>query len=298
MDRKKIIWLGGVLVALLGVALLTGVFDGDVSTVEVPEVTIPADRIDGLRIERGEAPVALARQDGRWRLTEPVGADADSAEVARLLEQLGGLELASVVSTNPERYATYGVDSTAAALVVAHGGRERRLVVSDRGPDYRSRYVRLDDDPRVFATAGPLAVPSDVDRLRDRTVVRLRPSEVTAATVERPEGTFEVRHDDGGWTLVQDGAATPADSAAVARWLGRFARLEASGFLDVPAATVRDSSTHRLTFAMGADAPALWFWTRPGDTLAVAATGAAEALRLPGYQLDTYVPDPETLKRN
>lgn len=289
MQQKQLYILGGVLVLLLAVALLTGVFDRDISTVDVPEVELPAGEVEAIRIARAEAPLVLARDDEVWRLTEPLEAPADSATVARLLEQLGDLALESVVSTSPERYGTYGVDSAATTLTVTWPGGE--------GPDYESVFVRLDEDPRVFATRTRLDVPAGLDAWRDKTVVDLRPADVRAVTVERPEGSYEVRRTAGGWEVVQGGPdAVPADSAAVARWLGRFAPLRADGFAgDTTPAVVQDSTTHRIIFQTNTgDAPVLQLRERAEGVL-VSRPGADAVFRLAAYRLGTYVPDLTTL---
>ena len=134
MQQKQLIWLFGALVALLIIALMTGVFDSEISTVDVPEVTIPADDVEQIRIDRGVQPLELRREAAGWQLTAPMPFPADSTTVARLVEGLAQMELESVVSTNPERYARYGVDSTAQTLTVIWDGTEEQVVLDGNHP--------------------------------------------------------------------------------------------------------------------------------------------------------------------
>jgi len=230
MKQKPLILLLATLIVLLGLAYLTGVFERDASTVDVPDVEIPAEALEQVRIEAPEHTWALQRQGTRWLLTEPVQERTDSAAVARFVRDLGALELESVASNNPERYARYGVDSTASVVSVSWADGARRLVVGNQGPDFQSIYVRLDDDPRVYLTRGRLTVPDDLDRWRDKTIIKLPRASVASVVVEGPEHAFEVHQGPGGWQLVEQNDEAPADSAAVTQWLGRFATMRADGF--------------------------------------------------------------------
>jgi hypothetical protein len=296
MRQKQLMILLGGLVVLLVLALLTGVFDDDeFTTVEVPDVSIPTDEIDRVRLGLPADRVVLERGSGTWQLTEPTPAPADSAAVARLLEGLAAMELESVVSNNPGRYARYGVDSTGKTITADWGGEEHRLVVGNAGPDFQSVYVRLDDDPRVFLTRTRLEVPDAPDRWRDRVALRLPVQQVTRATVTLNEQPFAVRY-DGEWTLERAGSTAPADSNRVIQWLRRFGTLSADGFLDdVTPQEVQDHATHRIDFIASGnlEVGTIWFQEREAD-VAFTRGDVTYKFNAP-TRLPTYFPDPETL---
>ena len=209
---------------------------------------------------------------------------------------LGALELESVASNHPERYARYGVDSTASVVSASWADGARRLVVGNQGPDFQSVYVRLDDDPRVYLTRGRLTVPDDLDRWRDKTIVKLPPPSVASVVVEGPEHAFEVHQGPGGWQVVEQNDAAPADSAAVAQWLGRFATMRADGFIDdLPAAVVREIARYRLVFTTTAGATEIIQLLERDDDLAVTNAARNITYRLRTSRLQTYVPDPASL---
>ncbi|MCH8962256.1 MAG: DUF4340 domain-containing protein [Bacteroidetes bacterium] len=296
MKQKQLLWLLATLIVLLGLAYLTGVFERDASTVDVPDVDIPADALEQVRIEAPEHTWALQRQGTRWLLTEPVQEMTDSAAVARFVRDLGALELESVASNNPERYRRYGVDSTASVVSASWADGDRRLVVGNQGPDFQSIYVRLDDDPRVYLTRGRLTVPDDLDRWRDKTIVNLPRASVASVVIEGPEHTFEVQPGPGGWQLVEQGAEALADSAAVAQWLGRFVTMRADGFIDdLPAAVVRETAGYRLVFTTTAGATETIQLLERDDDLAVTTAARNITYRLRTSRLQTYVPDPASL---
>ncbi|RMH61353.1 MAG: DUF4340 domain-containing protein [Bacteroidetes bacterium] len=295
MQQKQLVWLFGALVALLVLAFVTGVFDAEISTVDVPEVTIPTEAVTHIRIERADAPLELRREASGWHLTAPMAFPADSATVARLLDGLAELELESVVSTNPERYGRYGVDSTAQVLTLAWDGGEQRVVPGRQGPDFQSVYVRIGEDPRVFLARANLTVPEDLTRWRDKTVVEVPPAAVTEVQVRKGETAYTVRRGEG-WQIDEAGTTAPADSAAVERWLGRFAPMRAAGFFDdVPADSVRRAAAHRITLVTGGGTRTLALAERD-EALALAVDGRDVTYRLGATQLNTFLPDPATLK--
>ena len=297
MKQKQLLGLLATLVVLLGLAYLTGVFDRDASTVDVPDVEIPAETVEQMRVEGPEQTWALQRQSGRWLITEPVQAQTDSAAVARFVQDLGNLEIESVASNNPERYSRYGVDSTAKVVAATWADGAARLVVGNQGPDFQSVYVRLDDDPRVYLTRTRLAVPDNLDRWRDKTIVALAPATVAAVLVEGPERSFEVKQGPDGWQVIDQGAEAPADSAAVAQWLGRFASMRADGFIDdLPPAVVREIAGYHLAFTTTAGTTESIRLVERDDAVAVTTVAGAATYRLRTDRLATYVPDPASLK--
>ncbi len=296
MKQKQLLLLLGVLVMLLGVAYLTGVFDSDVSTVDVPRLAIPADDLEQLRIEAPAQTMALTRQGTRWLLTEPMQAITDSATVARFVQDLGALELEAIASNNPDRYTRYGVDSMATTVTAFWPGGTHRLVVGKQGPDFQTIYVRLDDDPRVYLTRGRLNVPQGLDRWRDKTIIDLAPAALASVTVQSPEQAFEVRRGPDGWQVAEQDAAAPADSAAVAQWLRRFAPMTADGFMDDVPAAVLDSAAYQLNFRTTAGATETVRLLQRDDDFAVTNGAAAVTYRLRATRLDSYFPDPESLK--
>ena len=295
MKQNQLLLLLGALIVLLGVAYLAGVFDSNVSTVEVPRLAIPADELAQLRIETPAQTLALSRQGTRWLLDEPVQALTDSATVARFVQALSDLELDAVASNNPERYTRYGVDSTATAVTASWAGETRRLVVGNQGPDYQAIYVRLDDDPRVYVTRGRLTVPQGLDGWRDKTIVRLASSAIASVTVQRPGQTFEVRRGPGGWEVAAPEAA-PADSASVAGWLRRFAPMNADGFIDDIPPALLDSAAYHLAFRTTAGSTEIVRLMEHDGAYAVTNAAGAVTYRLQASRLDAYFPDPETLK--
>ena len=292
MKRKQLLLLLGTLIVLLGVAYVSDVFNDNVTTFEAPKVSFPTDDVDRLTIELPTDSVSLVRQGARWLLQSPVEAMGDSVTIERFLRDLGDIRLESVASNNPARYARYGVDSTATTVTATAGGVVQRLVVSLQGPDYQSIYVRLGDDPRVYATRGRLSVPQQLDRWRHKLIVNLPAHGVASVSVASPDGMFEARLGETGWEI--NGAQ--ADSAAVATWLRRFGPMNADGFFDDIPPQVLTDATYQLAFNTTAGATEILRFMKHAGAVALTNAEAKVTYRLVESKLATLFPDPASLQ--
>lgn len=287
MKQRQIIWLGGVLAFLILIALLTGVFGTDFSTVDVPELAVPAEEVTGIEASAPEWSVDLAREDGVWRLTAPIEAPADSAAVVRLLDDIGDFELRNVVSTNPERYARYGVDSAATRLTLNLNGESRTLLVGESGGS--SSYVRIGDDEAVYQTDRRLRVPNTVDDWRDKRIVDVSPDQIARLSIVGPNRFVVLERGDGSWSMMDAGEPMEADSARVRRYLDRFNPLSADGFFETAPAESDSSFTVRIETGEGAERRIEL--SPSGDDIAARVDGGEAVFRIRGYRMSQVVPE-------
>jgi len=108
------------------------------------------DAVTRIDLETPRLSLTVEREGDAWRVTRPLVDRAEATTMRGLLSALEMLTPEAVVSTNPERYARYGVDSTGKALTVHMDGDETHLVIGKLSPDAQSVYLRYEDDPRVL----------------------------------------------------------------------------------------------------------------------------------------------------
>ncbi|MBO6574535.1 MAG: DUF4340 domain-containing protein [Rhodothermales bacterium] len=293
MNGNRLSLLAGALVVLLGAAWMLDVFDSEPTTIRVPEVEIPKEEVSEVTVQTDDWTASLTRQAGRWQLTEPVEALADSNTVNRLLNTLEGLELQTIVSTNPDRHERYGVDQASAQyLTVRWKDQEQVIVVAEQGPDFSSSYVRLAEDPIVYASSR-ITVPSTLDQLRDKVFVDVAGESVSAASVQGPEFRYSLeRGGDSGWSF---GDGSTADSIQVANWLRRFNPLRLDGFED---GLTADSLTvtHTVTLETAAGPVSLYFEQGDSDMRAW-RNGGPGVMRAFGTRLNSLVQTADALQQ-
>jgi len=245
MNARPVPILLGVLVLLIGVAWLTGTFDRTPSTLDVPELSFDPEDVNRIDLTASGFALTLVREGGRWRLHDP-DAPADSAAVKTLLDDLSGARLQSVVSRSPDRYAEFGVDSTASRVHLSGEDVDRTWMIASSGPGMTSGYVRLDGDARVFSMEPRVRVPATMDRWRDRRVLSVSPISIAQLDIRRPDGGAVLERGDSGWSVGDDGSMAPADSAAVVRYLRNLDPLRVDGFLPAADEDAAAASTHEL----------------------------------------------------
>jgi hypothetical protein len=296
MDKNRHIGrLIGVLVILIIVAYASGTFDSAPSTVDVPEIKIETENIESINIDRPDFSLSATKVNGLWQMTEPIPWLADSVSVRAFLKSLTDLEIESVVSTNPERYSRYGVDSTGSSVRVEFGNDELEVFVSSEGPDFSTSYVRLDGDERVFVGRPRISLPADVNRWRDRTVTAISEANVVSVDVSSPDENYSLERTEQNWSIRLGEETVPADSANVARFFSTYASLRADGFIENE--IVSDSLTHRVTFRMSAGGDQSFSVSEQESELALSYSRENGAIfRFFTSRKDALVPDATTLK--
>jgi len=295
MQNKQILRLVAVLALLLVIAYFTGAFDSAPSTIDVPRLTIDTSEIDQISVQQPAFSVSLQKESGAWRLVTPVTARADSIVVAGLLKDLAEASLESRVSSRPERYSHYGVDSTASRLTLAGNASNTVWTLSSKGPDFSSTYVRIDQDPNVYVVTPRISLPVTLDRWRDKRIMSFSQRSVLEASVTTPEYSYKVAKGATGWTLKDDDTDSVADSAAVSRWLKNFSPLRGDGFYSGSDALT--STTHTFSVRLSDGTSAGLVLGPNGSDIAVLPSGSAGTVyKLFSSRMAALFPDPKMLR--
>ncbi|MCY3999975.1 MAG: DUF4340 domain-containing protein [Bacteroidetes bacterium] len=291
MQQKVILVLSGTLILLLGIAWLSGVFDQNPTNIQVPELDIPTDEVTHLMIELPDATLELEKQTDQWYVRQPVDMLADSSTVARTLDDLSTMTLNNRVTSNPERYSIYGIDSTASVVTLTWPSGSETITISRQGRDFASIYVRLDDESDVYSTNGRVTLNQDPERWRNRMVVNTGMGAVTSARVTRQGSSYEVALIDNSWMV--DGQA--ADSLKITSWLRRFSPLNADGFFDdLPAAILSDAS-YRVDLSTSTNTTVSLQATPAESAVALISGGNQFTYKVFESRLDQLFPELESL---
>lgn len=291
MQQKQTLVLGGTLVVLLIIAWISGVFDRNPSNVDVPELNLSTSEVTHISVTLPDITLTVEKQGMQWFMREPVDMPADSATVARLLNELGDLSLNNRATSNPDRYGIYGIDSTATTVNVAWSDGAEDLVISRQGRDYMSIYVKIGDDPNVYSTKGRVTVSQDLDRWRDRQILDLGTGTVMSARVTRPDGAYEVSLNNGVWMV----NGQPGDSLQVTNWIRRFSPLSADGFFDdIPVQILTDPS-YRIDFSTSTNTTSSVQAMPAESAIAITSGGSQFTYRVYESRLDQLFPDRSSL---
>lgn len=183
---------------------------------EQPEPTRPLtalsqDAIERIRVEHpGKPAIALARRDdGNWRLTEPVAADADAFEVASLLN-LAALPVRRALGEDFDA-AELGLSPPAFVITL------NDVALRFGGTDPLSAQRVVQTDALAALVDNPPSAALDAD-FSDLVSKQLIPEGAEIKSIDLPDGRLVEAAADGGWRVT---GAPELDPQALAEgWAG------------------------------------------------------------------------------
>lgn len=196
-------------------------------------VRVRADNVDYLRIEHTNYVMVCRREQGQWRLEEPLISFADNGAVNRILRGLEDLPRWDVITEDERRTLHAGLHDYGLALpdvriVFRQDGVETELRIGDPAAVGDGLYIMETDRPDVVVTSQSLwdLIPAAAEEVRSR---RLFPGAVTRLLrleIQRTAGFLQLARteENGPWMIQQP---------VVARASGRFVRDLASKFLNL-----------------------------------------------------------------
>lgn len=191
----------------------------------------------------GSDTVRLTRNGPGWLAN---GFPAAGHLVGELLSELADSSWSGeLVASNRASYSRLGVDSAGARHLMVRAGGKPVIAyrIGKRGSDFASVYLLREGDANVYEVRGRLGEAADrkLEDWRDKRILALAADSIGAVEIRRGRSLLHATRGDSGWKL----GSTPADSAAVADWLGKLASLSATGFGGPQAAdSARRSTSH------------------------------------------------------
>ncbi len=257
---------------LIALALLVVLIRQRQSAVEtVVEVPTPLRKGDGARINRiernaGPVDLILEREDGRWKLREPVADLASERMVRGLLRHFEEPGIQRTLESGDS--GAFGLDPPRGILRFRfRNGRELEIAIGDATPSGESVYASWTGLGKVAIVPKYVAnryYETDLLYWREREPLPPLPSQIDSVWVSWPGERARIRrHDRESWELLAP-ADRVADGLACARAVASFWRFPFDRFFD----------DARPLAELGLDAPAaVWIIHRAGrrDTLAIGA---------------------------
>lgn len=231
--------------------------------------TVEADKIQEIRVTTGTESALLKKVDGRWRMTEPVEADADETEISSLTSNLATLEQNRVVDENAADLTQYGLSNPALLVAFkADGNAEGQIAFGEKTPTQSDLYAVKPGEKKVFAVSAFLEStfnkkPFD---LRDKRVLKFDRDK--AETLEIAQGTsrLSLARKDSEWAVTQPVQAR-GDYGAIEGLLTRLSTASMTNLVE--------SGTGTLA-KYGLEKPALTAAIGTGSSRAVLAIGKEE----------------------
>jgi len=148
---------------------------------------IDKEQVTMLIIARADTALTLRRQDEKWMI-QPQGYLADQSTIDRMLDAVAGFALTTLVSQSGN-YSQYELtDEMKIVLEVFEA--DASVLKADIGkaaPTYNHTFVKLEEEGDIYQAKGNIrsTLDTDIERLRDKSVLKLAKDDVTGLKLSR-----------------------------------------------------------------------------------------------------------------
>src|SRR6478752_6109517 len=171
--------------------------DDDIKKIDKISLSKPATGDAGAAVD-----VELTKSGEDWKITKPIEATANQANVKSLLENLKSLKTTELIDGTKASYAKFGVsDDKALHAVFSKGnGVALDLYFGDSGG--RGQMTRIGGKDGVYASKGysSFLYSRDVKGWRDMAILKFEDQDVTNVTIDNANGSFAFVYDDAKTT--------------------------------------------------------------------------------------------------
>lgn len=157
-----------------------------------------------------QPPVRLAKQDGKWRITQPVDTATDSTAAQGVVDDITSARITQTEPSTPDRLKAYGLDPPHASVEVQlSSGTKHTMLIGDKVFDASSVYAIIDGAKNVSVLPDSVLTSADKssDDLRDHTVLRITTDQVASFTLKNPSGDLEAHKEKNQWEFTKPGTS-------------------------------------------------------------------------------------------
>ena len=196
MHTKKLIVLASVAVIAIGLGIWLASERGSqtesTASVLYPEFKKSVNEVSAIRIftSGNERAVEIAHKDSDWVISERNEFPADDAKVRKLLLNLANARIQEEKTSNPENYATLGVEDltadNASSVRIEISGVTPAvdLIVGKQGPGLESQYVRRAGEAQSWLIDKDLDTSSTVTDWLSKEVIDISADRIQSARIE------------------------------------------------------------------------------------------------------------------
>jgi hypothetical protein len=170
-------------------------------------LTIPEDQFQEIRLKRGAETLALRRDGGKWRITEPQPYAADPDAARSLVSSLSSLMAETAIEDKATDFAQYGLNPPLLDIAVLRtNGKTDELQVGDATPTNSGYYARVAGSQRVVALAGYSrdSLNKTLNDLRDKRLLTFDQDKLARIQLQAKGPAVEFgKNNESEWQILQ-----------------------------------------------------------------------------------------------
>ncbi len=240
---------------------------------------------DRAELTHGARKLVFTRDAADWKLTEPLSADAESAELDDLVRILQRLRADEVVADKAADLKKYGLDPPAADWRFKSGDKERlHLLIGAPENDKPGarRYAKLGDKAAIFLLGGKLAAKATAEYRSRKLWEPFKTIQAEEITISGPDKPYTLIHKDGKWSVAGQ-PEKQVREAFLADTLGTIAFLQPKQYVADAKADLKAFGLEKPSWKIEVKAPGgkreLWLGAlEPGSKLFYATVPGSGAV--------------------
>lgn len=238
MNQRKSLLMTVVLLLLGGYIYFVEVPREQKESEEKKLVTLDKDAISEIALIYPDRALTLKKNEaGKWRITQPVEADADEPTVNNLITTVIDAEIKRTLDEAPHDLTVYGLNAPGVKLkLTLKDGKSLPLVLLGKDtPVGSSIYAQKEGEQKILLLQQILrsGLTKEVKDVRDRTILTFPDDEVSKVDIRAADREIVLRKADGGWKLEKPISAK-ADDTEVRTFLSNVRSIRAQDFLEDP----------------------------------------------------------------
>lgn len=238
MTLRKALLMLMVLLALGGYVYFIDSAKREEETTEKRLFTFDKEAVSSLTLTYPDRAIRLEKDAaGKWRLTQPVQAEADEETVKNLIGALTDTEIRRTLDEIPQDLTVYGLHAPVVKVQVTlkDGKTLPVMSIGKDTPVGFSVYVHQEGNPKLLLTAQSfrLGMTKEVKDLRDKTVFSFPEEQVKKVAISGTDTDILLQKAEGTWTLEKPVAAR-ADETVVRTFLSALEGMRAQDFIEQP----------------------------------------------------------------
>lgn len=196
-------------------------------------VDVAAADVERIELKKEDGTISF-RKDGKgaWRITAPLEANADGAEVDGLLSGFSSLRIERVVEKEAKDLKAYEIPGREVALWVKGKAAPVRILIGMENPLDKSLFAKREDDPRLVLLSSSLKATLDkkVFDFREKDIFKFEPADIKSVRVRAGDISWEAVREADGW-LLKSPVRALANKSKVDTLLESLSALKAKEFL-------------------------------------------------------------------
>ncbi len=165
---------------------------------------VEADQIEQITLTAKGETTTLTKTDGVWKITAPVMADADSAQVSSLTTAIAALEINRVLDENASNLAEFGLADPRIKVAFKAASTSGEIHFGETTPTQGDMYAVKAGQPRVFLVAAhqDASLAKNTFDLRDKRVLHFDRDKIDTLELTQPgASTVQLARAGNEWTI-------------------------------------------------------------------------------------------------